>query len=228
MNPKHIINVFRCKIRNLNKGVTISWRSNVVHTVFGGNNGVSDQVLLCNCNIGAGTYICKRAELVNVSIGKYCSIAPEVRNLGGNHPTTKYVSTHPAFFSIHAPFNLKYIETQKFQEYKYVDSDEKFYNRIGNDVWIGTAARLLNGVTIGDGAIVGAGSLVTKDVPPYAIVAGVPAKIIRYRFTVEQIKWLQALKWWEKDDTWIRQHANLFDDIERFRDTVDAISEKNE
>ena len=70
---------------------------------------------------------------------------------------------------------------------------------IGNDVWIGLNATILDGVTIGDGAIVAAGAVVTKDVPPYAVVAGVPAKIIKYRFTESQIDFLLKFRWWEKD-----------------------------
>lgn len=75
--------------------------------------------------------------------------------------------------------------------------------------------RIIEGIRIGDGAIVAAGAVVTKDVPPYAIVGGVPAKIIRYRFNPEQIDFLQQLKWWDKDDSWkLRQHADEFANIE--------------
>lgn len=79
-------------------------------------------------------------------------------------------------------------------------------------MWIGSYARIMEGVTIGDGAIVAAGALVTKDVPPYAIVGGVPAKIIRFRFDEATIAGLLELKWWEKDQSWIRAHAKDFRD----------------
>ncbi|MCR5350110.1 MAG: CatB-related O-acetyltransferase [Acholeplasmatales bacterium] len=71
---------------------------------------------------------------------------------------------------------------------------------IGNDVWIGDDSMILSGVTIGDGAVIAARSVVTKDVPPYAIVGGVPAKVIRYRFTPEQIEKLEKIAWWNWDD----------------------------
>ena len=87
---------------------------------------------------------------------------------------------------------------------------------IGNDVWIGLNATILDGVTIGDGAIVAAGAVVTKDVPPYAVVAGVPAKIIKYRFTESQIDFLLKFRWWEKDRKWIQQNYKRFQDIESF------------
>ena len=87
---------------------------------------------------------------------------------------------------------------------------------IGNDVWIGLNATILDGVTIGDGAIVAAGAVVTKDVPPYAVVGGVPAKIIKYRFTESQIDFLLKFRWWEKDRKWIQQNYKRFQDIESF------------
>ncbi|MNI40841.1 Chloramphenicol acetyltransferase [compost metagenome] len=80
---------------------------------------------------------------------------------------------------------------------------------IGNDVWIGANAVILPGVTLGDGAVIGAGAVVTKDVPPYAIVGGVPAKVIRYRFTPEEIEVLLRIKWWEWEIEEIKSKAYL-------------------
>ena len=91
--------------------------------------------------------------------------------------------------------------------------------RIGSDVWLGNDVRIMGGVSIGDGAVVGTGALVTKDIPPYSINVGVPAKTIRYRFTEEQIKKLLAEKWWEKDEKWLRDNIERFGDIETFLDS---------
>ena len=87
---------------------------------------------------------------------------------------------------------------------------------VGNDVWIASDVKLLPGIVIHDGAVIAAGAVVTKDVPPYAIVGGVPAKVIRYRFTKEQIESLLDIQWWNKDEKWIREHAGLFDDVDGF------------
>ena len=82
-------------------------------------------------------------------------------------------------------------------------------------MWIGSRAMILEKVNIGDGVVVAAGAVVTKDIPPYAIVGGVPAKIIRYRFNEETIQKLLEMKWWEKDLEWIKNHADNFDDVEQ-------------
>jgi carbonic anhydrase/acetyltransferase-like protein (isoleucine patch superfamily) len=87
---------------------------------------------------------------------------------------------------------------------------------IGNDVWIGARAILIDGITVGDGAVIGAGAVVTKDVPPYAIVGGVPAKIIKYRFEPEVIEFLLASQWWNKDRSWIEENISLFSDVKRY------------
>ena len=88
--------------------------------------------------------------------------------------------------------------------------------KIGNDVWIGRSAIVLSGVNIGNGAVIGAGSVVTKDVPDYAIVAGNPAKLIRYRFDEHTIQELQSLKWWAWPDEKIKQYAEYFVDPQQF------------
>lgn len=101
-----------------------------------------------------------------------------------------------------------------FQETRYVDTEGRFKVVIGNDVWIGAYAKIVEGVRIGDGAVIAAGAVVTKDVPPYAIVGGVPAKIIKYRFEEKQIKQLLELKWWNKDIAWLKTHAEKFRDVQ--------------
>lgn len=133
----------------------------------------------------------------NTSIGSFCSIGPQVTLGHGEHPLD-YLSTSPYF----------YFAALGFKNHK-MPAHEEFWQaapiHIGNDVWIGDGVFVKNGVTVGDGAVLGARSVVTKDVPPYAIVAGVPAKIIRYRFDEPTRQELLRLKWWELEDDIIRQ-----------------------
>ena len=129
---------------------------------------------------GVSALITERPRL---RIGKYCSISLDCQfMLGGNH-RHDWASqfAFPAFFPECAAENYLKIKGDIV---------------VGNDVWIGYRAVIMSGVTIGDGAAIGAYSLVAKDVPPYAIVAGNPARVVRYRFTPEQIAKLHALAWW--------------------------------
>ena len=95
----------------------------------------------------------------------------------------------------------------------------KYSILIGNDVWIGANVYLMDGVMVGDGAIIASNALVTKDVPPYAIVGGVPAKVIKKRFEEDKIDFLLDFKWWEREESWIRNNAEKFTNIENFYKT---------
>ena len=127
----------------------------------------------------------------NTTIGKYCSIAPHVYIAPYSHPS-KYLSTSSTFYKL---YNENGIATSIHPDDPFEFEEFKGCN-IGNDVWISVNAVILDGITIGDGAFIAANSTVTHDVPPYAIVAGSPARIIKYRFSQEIIDRLLEIKWW--------------------------------
>lgn len=179
-----------------------------------GFNSIKSGSRMISCKMGAHTYLSTNVHLEKTVIGRYTCIGPSVSNIMGNHPTKKFVSVHPSFFSVRPITGEHYIKTQKFDEHKYTKDGNAC--DIGNDVWIGANAVLFEGISIGDGAIIGANSVVTKDVPPYAIVVGSPAKILRYRFSADQIAALKKIEWWNKSEKWIQEHADSFDDIESF------------
>lgn len=185
MNIKWMVHTLKYKLQENNS--KISWRSNIVNTSLEGHNTIQKEANLIGCILGYGTYIERGTQLINVKLGRYSSIAPGVKNIGGNHPTKEHVSTYPGFYSASTTDAVSFVKTQKFEEFKYIDEDKKFLNSIGNDVWIGTDAVIMQGVTVGDGVVVAAGALVTKDVPPYAIVGGVPAKIIVFKALCNEV-----------------------------------------
>ncbi|MEG1559370.1 MAG: CatB-related O-acetyltransferase [Clostridia bacterium] len=182
--------------------------------IFEGNNYIGYNTAF-NGEIGYGSYIGDNCQ-IDASIKRFVSIASGVKVVSGNHPTSVFVSTYPSFYSNSCKFRPHFVNAQKFDEYTYADEKNKHSIVIGNDVWVATDALILSGVSVGDGAIVAAGSLVTKDVPPYAVVGGIPAKVIKYRFNEEQIKALLEIKWWDRPIEWIKENADAFDDIEKF------------
>ena len=184
-------------------------------TRFEGANRVGKRSVLDNSAIGYGTYIDADCRFCNCLIGRYCSVAGNVHVVQGVHPSSKWVSTHPAFYSKNKKSGVVYTDSDEFEEFRYADN-RMHEAVIGNDVWIGYGSVILAGVKIGNGAIIAAGAVVTEDVPPYAIVGGVPAKIIKYRFEPNEIDFLQRYKWWNKDKVWIRSNYKSFKNIKQF------------
>lgn len=169
--------------------------------------------------MGYGSYIGGYSSIFG-KIGRYCSIAGRVRTVNGFHPTDTFVGMHPFLFSNQTCVALPTRDKAQFEERRYADAKNRYDVVIGNDVWIGEGVTLVAGVTVGDGAVIATGAVVTKDVPPYTIVGGVPAKEIRKRFSDEQIEKLCAFRWWEKSPEWILQHREVFDDIQQFEDLM--------
>jgi len=156
------------------------------------------------------SYVNYNSIIKSASIGKFCSIGPNVVIGLGNHPTSMFVSTSPRFY-------LK----EHFAEKDFFDQFTKV--KIGNDVWIGANTTIINGITIGDGAIIGANTLVNKNVEPYTIVGGVPARKLKKRFQNEEIDFLLKFKWWDKDINWIKNNYKLFHSIKIMRNEFPRI-----
>ena len=133
----------------------------------------------------------------NTEIGRYCSFARGVCVFNGNHPL-HFKSVHPFFYNP----QYGYVKEEKIPRSKLI---------VGNDVWVGRNAIIVPSVSrIGDGAVIGAGAVVTKDVPDFAVVAGNPAKIIKYRFPQETISRIKASEWWNKDMEELRGELDEF------------------
>lgn len=198
-------------------------KSAFYNCIFEGDNMLGRYVFAMSTYIGKGTYIAFNSTIHWAKIGRYCSIGDNVRIGLGNHPINENISTHPAFYN-----NVKKVcgftfhdtEQEIFNPLKYIDSSNQYIVDIGNDVWIGSNALIMDGVKIGDGAIIAGGAVVTKDVEPYAVVAGVPAKVIKYRFSPSSISVLCKFKWWDKPQSWIKLNYKLFANPEEFIQTI--------
>ncbi|MBN1507138.1 MAG: CatB-related O-acetyltransferase [Sedimentisphaerales bacterium] len=160
------------------------------------------------CQIGRYTYLGHDCVFQHTTVGRFCSIGPYVLCGLGQHPVGSFAATSPTFYRNPAPC-LTLVEEMRFHE-------EWAPVHVGNDVWIGARATILDGVKIGDGAVVAAGAVVTEDAPPYAIVGGVPARTIRYRFSEDVIGRLLSMAWWDRDLEWLRSHIDYFVDVDRF------------
>lgn len=199
----------------MNRNVKIKSGANILPgTIFEGKNVVNKGTDFYG-DMGFGSYIGRNCRF-NGKIGRYCSLGSNIETIGSTHPSKTFVSTSPMFFSLQKQNGYTYVYKQKFDEMIYADNKKKYHVIIGNDVWIGNNVTILGGVKIADGAIVATGAVVTKDVLPYTIVGGVPAKEIKKRFTDEQIKFLIDFKWWNKSERWICENVDKFENIDEF------------
>lgn len=210
---RNIVNLLLFKFR---RGIRIGSNVAISNSVLEGLNKLNDNTVFVNSSLGRGSYIGPDSYFNGAQIGRYCSIGSSVKIVNSAHPSKVFVSTHPAFFSLSKQAGFTYVQKQGFDEFKLLDKENNISVVIGNDVWIGDDVVIMGGVRIHDGAIVGAGAIVTKNIDPYTIVAGVPAKAIKKRFSQEEIDFLLGFKWWLKEEAWILKNNTLFNDITQF------------
>lgn len=228
MKLKDYIRMKYFLFKHRKKGILVFRNSLIKRTYFEGKNMIGENSKILDSYVGYGTYFNAENNLNLIKIGKYCSIGSRLNIVIGQHKVQKNVSTFPGFYSIDHEYKNKlgicYTKKNKFEEKKIVDG--KYNIVIGNDVWIGSDVKIFQGIKIGDGAVIGTGALVTKNVESYSIVGGIPAKLIRKRFSQEDEKFLLRLKWWDKGEPWIKEYGDYFDDIDELKKVLNG--RKNE
>jgi acetyltransferase-like isoleucine patch superfamily enzyme len=203
---------FKFKSRN----VAIRYGVRLSNTYLEGSNRIGQNTLILNSSIGRGSYFGTNCNLSFSSVGRYCSVGDNVQIIRSTHPTSVFISTHPAFYSIRKQAGFTYVKRQKFQELILL-SESNYSVSIGNDVWIGSNVTIMAGIKIADGCIIASNAVLTKSTSPYEVWAGVPARCIKTRFTNSEIVELLNYSWWSKDENWIKANAENFENIESLR-----------
>lgn len=196
---------YRLKLKYEN--LRISGNSVVSNSVLGRNNSIQDAILN-NSKLGDFSYVGFNSYLNHVEVGKFTCIGPNVQIGLGEHPVNGFVSVHPVFYSPVKLVGMSFADRYHFKEFNEIN--------IGNDVWIGANVIVTGGVNIGNGAVIAAGAVVVKDVAPYTVVGGVPARYIKTRFEKEEINKLEKFAWWDRDINWLKTNYKKFHSIKHF------------
>ncbi len=203
LNPVRIKALYkrRCQYKEFGEPtLKLGLYSEFINTKIGKFNCLGPNLRFKNVFIDSHSYVNYNTKIQFCSVGKFCSIGANVLISIGEHPTN-LISSHPAFYTNSKKFKC-FADKGYIEEYKEVE--------IENDVWIGEGVTIMGGVKVGNGAIVGTKALVTKDVPPYTIVGGVPAKVIRKRFSDDKIEFLLQSEWWNNSEDWFQKNWRAF------------------
>lgn len=170
--------------------------------------------------LGYGSFIGNNGT-VNAYVGRFSSIGSRCTYTNATHPIKEpFATTSSLFYSVAGrttPKRQTFADEQLAEEFRFYDIEHQIVNKIGSDVWIGLDVNLIGGVEIGDGAVVLSRAVVTKNVPPYAIVGGIPARIIGYRYDKETIDFLLRIKWWNNSPEWFKQNWRLLCDMDELK-----------
>lgn len=196
------MNSIAARRKQLGPSPTIHPTATVIQSTLGNWTEVGPRTKITETTIGDYSYVVNDCNIIYTTMGNFCSIAAQTRINPGNHPIERAALHHFTYRSYQ--FDLAQ------------DDDELFSWRrstpvtLGHDVWVGHGATILPGISIGTGAVIGAGSVVTKNVPPFTIVAGVPAKPIRQRFPKDVQDALLRINWWFWDHELLRDRLSDF------------------
>ena len=195
--------------KELDEKPTIHLTSSIRRSFLGSWTDIGPRVSIAESEVGDYTYLAGDASVIYAKIGKYCSIASHVRINPGNHPMWRVMQHHCTYRRVQYGLDIK--NDKAFFDWRRADRVE-----IGHDVWLGHGVIVMAGVKIGTGAVGGSGAVVTKNIPPYAIAVGVPAKVIKMRFDEDIIEKIMKTCWWDWDRKTLKERFNDFLDLETF------------
>jgi phosphonate metabolism protein (transferase hexapeptide repeat family) len=195
--------------KRLSEAPTIDPSSRVYLSEIGAWTEIGPNSHIVESTFGDYSYVASDVEIIYSDVGKFCSIASHACINPGNHPMWRVTQHHLTYRRIQYGFDE--VDDEAFFDWRRAARCV-----VGHDVWIGHGATIVAGVSVGTGAVVGAGAVVTHDVPPYTIVAGVPARPIRKRFGDEVIEKLVAIAWWDWDRPTLEQRFADLMDVESF------------